>query len=57
MSTNERLDREYPASCAACDTPFRRVDGYTCKACGLNNQSAEAMTIAWRRARGHKITC
>lgn len=50
----ERLDRLYPAKCYACGTPYKRTDAkwhdhasrIFCKACGLDQTSAEAGSIA-----------
>ena len=54
---NERLDKEYPATCHACKTPYKRTDGKwidgavrnICPACGLDQSSAEAAAI-WKRS-------
>jgi hypothetical protein len=48
------LDREHPARCLGCGTPYNRIDAKwvngtlrdICIACGLDQTSAEAAAIA-----------
>lgn len=49
MTIGERLDKTFPAHCHACKTPIKRVEHRQCPACGLDQFSQEALSMAWQR--------